>query len=215
MKILKWIGIVAAVLIVLFVVVGLCLPGRYHVERSVVIDAQPEDIFPSINTLKEWPKWSAWTVEKYPDLKITYAGPESGVGAIDEFEGKSVGGHGKFEITKSDPPKGIEYSLDFDHGTYVSTGSFILEPTSGGTKVTWTIEGDLGFSPISRYFGLCMDGMMGPDFETGLANLKRKVEAEAKAAAEKSAAEPASEEAPPAAEVPGENQGGTAPGGQT
>jgi hypothetical protein len=38
----------------------------------------------------------------------------------------------------------------------------------------------LGWSPINRYFGLMMDGMMGPDLEKGLTNLKDRVEAEAK-----------------------------------
>jgi hypothetical protein len=31
-------------------------------------------------------------------------------------------------------------------------------------KVTWTNDGDLGASPIGRWFGLFMDRMMGPDF---------------------------------------------------
>ena len=31
--------------------------------------------------------------------------------------------------------------------------------------------------PIARYFGRLMDSYMGPDFEKGLINLKKKVEA--------------------------------------
>lgn len=33
-------------------------------------------------------------------------------------------------------------------------------------------------NPISRYFGLMMDRFMAPDFETGLNNLKKKVESQ-------------------------------------
>ena len=33
------------------------------------------------------------------------------------------------------------------------------------------MEGELGY-PISRYMGLMMDGMLGKDFEQGLASLK-------------------------------------------
>ena len=43
-------------------------------------------------------------------------------------------------------------------------------------KVTWFNQGDLGWNPVSRYFGLLMDKMMGPDFEEGLENLRRKAE---------------------------------------
>lgn len=196
------IGAVLALIAMAIFVIPFGLPAQYRVVRTVTINAPPAAIHPSVETLKEWPKWSAWTTEKYPDMKITYSGPESGVGAIDEFEGESVGGHGKFEITKSDPDTGIDYNLDFDHGTYVSTGGIKYAKDAGGTKVTWTNEGDLGWNPISRWcnaFGM-MDSMMGPDFETGLANLKKKVEAEVATAAEKPAEDKQAEKAESPAE---------------
>jgi hypothetical protein len=195
-KVFIWTGAILALLAMVVFVVPFGLPARYNVVRTTTINAQPADIHPSVNTLKEWPKWSAWTSDKYPDMKITYSGPESGVGAIDEFEGESVGGHGRFEITKSDPDDGIEYTLDFDRGTYVSTGAIKYTPAeAGGTTVTWSNGGDLGWNPISRWCGALglMDSVMGPDFETGLANLKKNVEAEV------AAAKPA-EEQPPAEE---------------
>jgi len=40
-----------------------------------------------------------------------------------------------------------------------------------------SMEGDLGRSPLNRWFGLFMDKLVGPDFEAGLANLKRLSEA--------------------------------------
>jgi hypothetical protein len=205
-KTLIKIGAVLALIAMIIFVIPFGLPGQYRVVRTVNIDAQPADIHPSVNTLKEWPKWSAWTTEKYPDMKITYSGPESGVGAIDEFEGESVGGHGRFEITKSHPQEGIEYKLDFDHGSMVSTGGIKYAPEGQGTKVTWTNEGELGINPISRWcnaFGL-MDRMMGPDFETGFANLKKKVEAEVAAAAAKPSEDQPAEHASDKPEPPAE-----------
>ena len=189
------IGAVLALIAMLIFVIPFGLPAQYSVVRTVTIDAPPAAIHPSVNTLKEWPKWSAWTTEKYPDMTVTYSGPESGVGAINEFEGESLGGHGKFEITKSHPDEGIDYKLDFDHGSMVSTGGIKYEPEGKGTKVTWSNEGDLGINPISRWcnaFGL-MDRMMGPDLQTGLDNLKKKVEAEVAAGAEKPAEDKPSE----------------------
>jgi hypothetical protein len=40
-------------------------------------------------------------------------------------------------------------------------------------SVTLSDEGDLGNNPLSRWFGLFLDRMIGPDFEAGLVNLKR------------------------------------------
>ena len=57
--------------------------------------------------------------------------------------------------------------------------SVVLEPAGAGTKVTWGLDTDLGFNPIARYFGMMMDGMVGPDYEKGLARLKAVAESAA------------------------------------
>ena len=49
---------------------------------------------------------------------------------------------------------------------------------NGSTRVVWSARGAVGEDPISRYFAMMFDSMMGPDFEAGLANLKRTVESE-------------------------------------
>lgn len=47
-----------------------------------------------------------------------------------------------------------------------------LEPTGDGdTRVTWRNTGDLPY-PVGRYFGLGIDGMLGPQYEEGLQSLK-------------------------------------------
>ena len=166
-------GLVA--LVVLLLVIGFFLPGSYRVERSATINAKPEKIFPLINSLKRWPDWSAWNTTRYPDMTYNYTGPETGVGAESAWTGKSSG-TGKMKLTKSDPAKGIEYDLDFENGQYLSTGALSFEPAGESTKVVWTTQGDLS-GPVGHWMGLCMDRFMGPDFETGLANLKAKAEA--------------------------------------
>jgi hypothetical protein len=32
--------------------------------------------------------------------------------------------------------------------------------------------GDMGYNPLARWMGLLMDGMLGPQLETGLSNMK-------------------------------------------
>jgi len=98
------------------------------------------------------------------------------VGATYSWDGKSTG-QGTLTITKSEPGKGIGYDLSFQQGKFKSTGTITIEPAGEGFNVIWSNEGELGSNPINRYFGLMMDRMMGPDFETGLGNLKKRVEA--------------------------------------
>mgnify|MGYP006197501997 CR=1 FL=1 len=51
----------------------------------------------------------------------------------------------------------------------------LLTPEGGGTKVTWTMNGNMGSNPLFRWMALFGDKMVGPDFEAGLANLKQHV----------------------------------------
>ena len=179
MKILKRFILGIFVLVALLAVVGLFLPDRYHVERSIVMNAPAETVFARANTLKTWPEWTAWTKTKYPDMETIFAGPEAGVGSIYKWSGKSSG-IGSLKITAVEPGKRVIYDLDFDNGKYLSVGSIILTPEGAATKVTWVDEGALGSNPINRWFGLMMDSMMGPDFATGLKNLKELSEKSAK-----------------------------------
>jgi hypothetical protein len=187
-KILKWVVGVGVGVVALLFLIGLCLPRQFRVERSTVIAAPREQIHPVINRFREWPTWTAWNKERYPDMEVTFAGPEEGIGAKYLWTGEETG-QGEMEITATDPAKGIAYNLAFNDGQMLSTGGLDYAPDAGGTKVTWWAAGDLGWSPVGRYFGLMMDGMMGPDFAQGLANLKARVEADAKPAADKPAAE--------------------------
>ena len=177
MKLLKRITLVLLVLVVLLAVVGFFLPSHYRVERSVSIRAKPEAIYAQISNFKNWLQWTAWNQTKYPDMQVKFDGPESGVGAGYSWEGKSTG-QGSIKFTRAEPGKEISYDLNFEQGKYKSLGSITLEPSGESVKVTWSNEGELGANPINRYFGLMMDRMMGPDFEEGLNNLKRKVESD-------------------------------------
>ena len=179
MKLLKRLLLGIGILLALLAIVGLFLPDRYHVERSIVVNAPPETVFTKVNTLKTWPEWTAWTKAKYPDMEVKFSGPDAGVGSVYQWSGKSSG-IGSLKISAMEPAKRVIYDLDFENGKYLSVGSIMLTPEGTATKVTWVDEGALGANPINRWFGLMMDSMMGPDFETGLKNLKQQSESPAK-----------------------------------
>ena len=175
MKIIKKLLLALVVLIALLLIGSLFIPGRYHVERSVVIDAPPEAVFSFVNQVKLWPSWIAWTTAKDPTLINTFSGPDSGVGAAMSWDGKKMG-QGTFIFTAAEPKGGVKYDLSFDHGKYNSKGALTFTAEGKGTKVIWSDDGDVGRNPIGRYFSLMFDKLMGPDFEEGLNNLKKKAE---------------------------------------
>lgn len=177
MNVLKKVAIAVVATIVLLLLIGFLLPGKVHIERSTTIAAPPEQIYEYVGTLKHWPDWTAWNTKRYPDMKWQFEGPESGVGAISQWQDKATG-NGKMNVTAADPAKGIKYDLKFNEEA-ATPGSIQFASAGKETKVTWSFDCEMGMNPIGRYFGyFCMDGLIGKDFAEGLAILKKKVETE-------------------------------------
>ena len=121
-------------------------------------------------------------MEKDPNTTASLEGPESGVGAKMNWQSEKLG-NGSQWIIESEENKHIKFGMQFVDfgGTY--TADFILEPTDGGTKVTWTYDGDVSYagmasSLMGKIMNQFMDGMLGPDYERGLSKLKTVAESE-------------------------------------
>lgn len=164
-----------AVLVLLAVLVAFFLPRQYRVERSVVVQAPGEKVFAQIGDLRAWKNWTAWH-ERDPQMKLSYSDQSAGKGAWSAWESKTEG-NGKMTFTAHEPPQRVVYTLEFPDMNMVSNGRVELQPAEPGVRVRWVSEGDLGMNPVNRWFGLCLDWMIGPDFEQGLAKLKRVAEA--------------------------------------
>ncbi|MEM9556235.1 MAG: SRPBCC family protein [Acidobacteriota bacterium] len=175
MKVLKVLLLGLVSLVVVLVVLGLFLPSSAQVERSTVIEAPPATIFALVNNYQRFNDWSPWA-DRDPDAVYEYSGPPQGVGAQMAWSGGPAVGTGSQEITLSEPYERIETALDFgDQGT--ADAYFTFEPTGeGATQVVWGFGTEFGWNLASRYFGLVMDGMLGGDYEEGLANLKQLAE---------------------------------------
>lgn len=172
MKALKWIGLSLLALIVLVILVSLFLPSKVNVERSIVINTTADVPFDLINDLKKWEGWSPW---HGIDPKAVWEFSENAVGADAWYTWKSEHpnvGNGKLTITESKPHELIVTKLEFEDMS-PSIARYIFTKEGEGTKVTWTLESDMGMNPIGKIFGLFMDKMIGPDYEKGLAGLKK------------------------------------------
>jgi uncharacterized protein YndB with AHSA1/START domain len=166
-KILLGLILIAVVL----TLVGFLLPRGAHVERTIKIDRPPAQIFAIVNSMHRFADWSPWQ-HLDPNMKQSFDGPAEGVGAKMSWSGNDKVGSGTQTITASTPDKLVNFDVDFGKQG-LAKASIKLVPDGSATNVTWTLDADMGPGPFGRYFGLMMDRMVGKDYESGLAALKR------------------------------------------
>lgn len=175
MAMLKKVGLPVLVFVILVAMIGFLLPSTWRVERSVTVSAPPSVVFAVVSSPKTWPDWTAWNKDLDPQATWSFDGPASGVGALMSWRGP-MAGVGELRIVESEEQKRIAFTILMAEDAFKARGTFLFEPASGGTRVTWVDEGDLGMNPFVRYFGLRMDSAMGQELDKRLANLKRYVE---------------------------------------
>jgi effector-binding domain-containing protein len=175
MKTFKRIIIGLVILIIVLIVISFLLPKSYKVERVVYIKADKSVIFNLTSNFTKWDLWTPWTKAIDSTANFELVGEEGKVGTQWKWTGKVLG-NGEMTITEILSDELIAYDLSFDNGKYQSKGKLVIEAEGDSSKVSWIDEGDLGYNPIARYMGLFMDKMMGPDFEKGLAKLKKVAE---------------------------------------
>lgn len=174
MKALKILVLAIVGLVGLLLIIAAFLPAEYRIERSVMIEAHPEVVFDYVADFHRWSNWSPWEPLD-PEADITISGDGTGVGAIMSWDGEIMG-KGSLTFTGITRPTEVRSRLVFtDPYAMSSEDVWTLEAVEGGTLLTWSDEGTLSW-PLERWFGLTLDSQLGPDFERGLANIKRIVE---------------------------------------
>lgn len=174
MKIVKWLLGTVILLILGLVGIGMLLPSTFKVSRSISISAPADKVYALIVDPRQWKQWSVWN-QRDPAMRIDYSGAPSGAGAVWAWRSASQG-DGRMTFTAAEPGLRLAYDLYFpDFGT-TSTGDLRLTAQGGTTQVTWTMNGDMGRNPFYHWLALFADGMVGKDFEGGLANLKAVAE---------------------------------------
>ena len=173
------------VLITLVVLLGIFAafvasrPDDFTVTRSASINASPAKVHAIVNNMRRWNDWSPWA-KRDPQMKTTFKGPESGVGAAQSWEGNKEVGSGKMTITKSVPAQLVDFQLEFFKPFKgVNQVEFSFKPEGKGTLVSWTMSGKYNFISKAICLFVSMDKMIGGDFENGLAGLKSLAEAPA------------------------------------
>jgi effector-binding domain-containing protein/uncharacterized protein YndB with AHSA1/START domain len=156
--------------------------SKFKTNKSIVINASPEQVFAEINDYKKWPAWSPWA-NRDKNMENTYTGNPAELGHKNTWKSKSEGSGSQeiVEIRNNEYIKSKLVFTDWDGETFTE---FILKAEGENTNVTWTMEGS-EFPFMARGFIFLMGGnkMIEKDYEEGLASLKKIVEAKPKTAA--------------------------------
>lgn len=173
---LKSIALILAVALAALLLYAATRPDTFAVQRSALIQASPDKLFPLINDLHQFNTWNPYA-RKDPAMRIDYRGPAGGPGAAFDFSGNKDAGKGSIEVTGGQAPTRVDMRLDmvepFEGHNQIA---FTLTPQGQATQVTWAMHGPSSY--LSKVIGifLDMDHMIGRDFEAGLARLKATAE---------------------------------------
>ena len=168
---IKKIFIGLAALIVIFLIVVATRPADFRVERSAKLSASPAALFEQVNNHRKFAVWNPF-MKLDPNVKNTYSGPESGLGAACSWDGNRDVGAGSCTIIESKPGELVRYRMDWKRPMEgIATVDFTFKPEGNQTVVTWAMYGKNNF--IGKAVSLFMncDKMCGPQFEKGLADL--------------------------------------------
>lgn len=173
---LKKIGLTVVVLILVFLGYVSTREGKFNYERSGLIEASAEKIFPYISNFKLGHEWSPY--EKLdPNMKKTFTGNDGEVGSTMEFEGNMNSGSGKLEILKIAPNEMVEIRLTMLKPFYgVNLITYKLIPEDKGTRFSWSMSGDGGFMGKLMTVLIDCEAMVGGQFNQGIASLKALIE---------------------------------------
>lgn len=171
------IAIGVGIALVLFLAFVATREGYFRYERSGVIKAPAEKVFPYISQFKLGHQWSPY--EKGVEMPKTFGGTDGAVGAWMEF-GPSKSGSGRLEVLEVIPNELVKMQLHmtapFEAKNIVT---YKLAREEAGTKFTWSMEGDGGF--LGKLMSVLIDceKMVGGQMSEGINNLKSLIEGKA------------------------------------
>jgi effector-binding domain-containing protein len=170
MKIMRKILIGIVVLLSIIMLANIFLPGTVVVKRSRVMPISKESAYENIAVLQNWKNWMTWA-KLDPNAAYTYSSePANKVGDFYTWKGNKDMGEGKMTIKEIYGTDSIRFEIDFA-GQGISPVIFNIASKGDSTEVTWTMKFDFPF--YARFMGFMMDGVMGKDFEEGLAGIEK------------------------------------------
>lgn len=153
------------------------MPATLEVERSIIVNAHEEDVFPYLNNLETYRSWSALDAH-LEDVSILTGGAESGLGQTQAWRNGPKGYEvGSREIVQESAPEFVQAKVTVN-GVETTT-THALFSNSNGT-VTILTKRELpqpGFPYIGRLRATITKNHIVNELDAALAKLKIQIEA--------------------------------------
>ena len=174
--------IALALVLALFLVVGLILPSKRHLEESVETNRRMTIVFDTLNSVRRMKVWNQLIPNKASEL--TYSGGDeghTGVGArVDFASADKHMGKGSWTITESEAPASagaggkVSYEIVDSKPGDEKKSSFIMTPAGKNgrnVKITQTYDVRYGWNLIGRFNGMYVSRHVGDVAKASLSKL--------------------------------------------
>lgn len=166
--------IALGLVLALFLIVGLVLPSKRHLEESVETNRKMNIVYDTLNNVRRLKDWNRLLPSNPAELTYSGGTNNSGVGARVEFPS------GSWEIVESTPPPEfggqakVTYAIVDDGAGKDKQSSFALTPTgknNRNVKITQRYDVTYGFNLLGRYMGMYLGSQVGEPMKASLARL--------------------------------------------
>jgi uncharacterized protein YndB with AHSA1/START domain len=166
--------IALAIVVALFLLIGLLLPSSRHLSEEVETNRKMPIVYDTIASMRRFDDWNVLPLQD-PQMRTELTGPETGVGSAFEYQ-SDLGklGTGKWEIVEAVPGKSVTYRLENPQRGQNKTMTYTLQPTgrnNRNVKITSTYHVDYGYDILGRYQGLYVPRSVGDGMKMSLSRL--------------------------------------------
>lgn len=148
--------------------------GNFTIVKSRIINSPKSAVFNYVNDYKNWKDFVSFAVED-PEIKVLYSQNTTGKGGSFSWEAKDSNGDIQTIFVKENE----RVSQKMNYNGSVSDVNWSFKDTIGGTKVTWSTRGKMGFSQkIYSALNGGIENFISEIHEKSLANLDEKLDYE-------------------------------------
>jgi Polyketide cyclase / dehydrase and lipid transport len=173
--------IAAAIVVVLFLVIGLFLPGKRVITHSIETNRPVATAYDTVNGFHHFKEWNP--LLSYDNkMKVDYSADKRVKGATMSYDStKSVVGKGAWTLSEQVPGSKVVYTLANNSVGSNKNMTFLVEPVvaknknitvnTKNIKITQTYTVDYGWNVFGRFAGLYVNRNVGDEMKSGLKRL--------------------------------------------
>jgi uncharacterized protein YndB with AHSA1/START domain len=177
-RFLKKILFYFVILIAFLLIVALFVKKEYAIEKEITINRSQQEVFEYLKYLKNQDEFSKWSMMD-PKMKKSYRGKDGKVGFVASWKSTNENiGCGEQEIIRIQEGKRIDLKLRFKTPFEAEDDAYLITDaiTENQTNVKWGFQGKFPYPMNLMGLFIDMEKAVGGDLQTGLTNLKRKLE---------------------------------------